>query len=113
MDPLWTWLVLVLKGNRRNLPFQKASENRTKIDLKLLPCVEFVHADDQHWLFVIRMLLFHHGEPLLETNTISHSGAVNSEFVRLYSKNTTKSITIESFVNLIPQNDYNSIRVFV
>jgi hypothetical protein len=36
MVSLWTWLVLVLKGKRRNLPFQNVSDNRTKIDLNLL-----------------------------------------------------------------------------
>jgi hypothetical protein len=36
MVSLWTWLVLVLKGKRRNLPFWNVSANRTKIDLNLL-----------------------------------------------------------------------------
>jgi hypothetical protein len=36
MVSLWTWLVLVMKGKRRNLPFQNVSDNRTKIDLNLL-----------------------------------------------------------------------------
>jgi hypothetical protein len=33
---LWTWLVLVPKGKRRNLPFRNGSDNRTKIALDLL-----------------------------------------------------------------------------
>jgi hypothetical protein len=38
MASLWTWLVLVLKEKRGNLPFRNVSDNRTKIDLNLLVC---------------------------------------------------------------------------
>jgi hypothetical protein len=65
MVSLWTWLVLVLKGKRRNLPFQNVSDNRTKIDLNLLVRSLNLYSPTTSVVFRNSILLFSRWRPTL------------------------------------------------